>query len=318
VNQFKFYEQKQPYTSPSITKSAWRLNMTFLSDQSDSQYPESSNPNVFYLKTPVAAINEGTVESDTNVALFQLEEWNRGITQAKYNDFVSALSVMDRESLYQDVLKTILSGLLGTKCLLVFAGFDPHRKLVSAAVKDYLANQNPDINDEYACVHDLIEVLAESRTANRGAILAGLVAVGDRKINALARASRHLLSSYDIRNFSAVHRQEIRSSSVEFCLDWLVELNQSEHKDHASDIAYSLMLMIVHDERGIIEDLSEIEYVKFRKSKTLKTKTFESYYSEIRPILNYLQKCDGFESIIGKVIEMWDGHQAKARLLQEK
>jgi len=78
------------------------------------------------------------------------------------------------------------------------------------------------------------------------------------------------------------------------------------------------MLMIVHDERGIIEDLSEIEYVKFRKSKILQTKTFESYYSEIRPILNYLQNCDGFESIIGKVIEMWGGHQAKARLLQEK
>jgi hypothetical protein len=76
--------------------------------------------------------------------------------------------------------------------------------------------------------------------------------------------------------------------------------------------------MIVHDERGIIEDLSEIEYVKFRKSKILQTKTFESYYSEIRPILNYLQNCEGFESIIGKVIEMWDGHQAKARLLQEQ
>jgi hypothetical protein len=207
VNQFKFYEQKQPYTRPSTTKSAWCLNMASISDQPDLQYPESSNPNVFYLKTPVAAITEGTVESDANVALFRLEDWKGGITQDKYNDFVSTLSVMDRESLYQDVLKAILSGLLGAKCLLVFAGFDPHRKLVTASVKEYLASQNPDIDDEYGCVHDLIEILAESRTANRGAILAGLVSVGDRKINALARASRHLLSSYDIRNLSAVHRQ---------------------------------------------------------------------------------------------------------------
>jgi hypothetical protein len=110
---------------------------------------------------------------------------------------------------------------------------------------------------------------------------------------------------------------EIRSSSVEFCLDWLVELNQSEYKEYANDIACALKLMVVHDERGVIEDLSEIEYVKFRKSKILQTKTFESYYSEIRPILNYLQKCNGFESIIGKVIEVWDGHQVTARLLRE-
>jgi hypothetical protein len=251
------------------------------------------------------------------VALFRLEGWKSGITQAKYNDLVSTLSVMDRESLYQDVLKAILSGHLGAKCLLVFAGFDPHRKLVCAAVKDYLANRNPDIGDEYAGVHDLIEILAESGTVNRGAILAGLVSVGDRRINSIARASRHLLSSADMKNFSVTHMLEIRSSSVEFCLDWLVELNQSEHKEYADDIACALKLMVVHDERGLIEDLSEIEYVKFRKSKILQTKTFESYYGEIRPILDYLEKCDGFESIMGKVIEVWDGHQVKARLLRE-
>ena len=298
--------------------NAWCLIMASTLDQPDLQNPESSYPNVSHLRSHAVAVTESTVDSDSDGALLQLEDWKNGITQAMYNNFLSTLTVKDREAMYQDVLKAVLSDSLGIKCLLVFAVFDPHRKLVCAAVNDYLANQEPDIDDEYAGVHDLIEILAESGTANRGAILAALVSVGDSRINAIARASRHLLSSYDMRNFSVVNMPEIRSSSVEFCLDWLVELNQSEHKEYAKDIARALMLMVFHDERGVIEDISEIEYVKFRKSKILQTRTFESYYSEIRPILNYLQKCDGFESIIGKVIEMWDGHRVKARLLREE
>lgn len=291
--------------------------MASMSDQSELQYPESLYPNVSRLSGHTAAVPERPADSGSDGALFQFEDWQSGITRAMYNNFLSTLAVRDRESLYQDVLNEVLSGALDASSLLVFAGFDPHRKLVSAAVKDYLANRNPDIDDEYAGVHDLIEILAKSGTANRGAILAGLVSVGDRRINSIARASRHLLSSDDMKNFSVTHRLEIRSSAVEFCLDWLVELNQSECREYANDIACALKLMVVHDERGVIEDLSEIEYVKFRKSKILQTKTFESYYSEIRPILNYLQKCDGFESIIGKVIEVWDGHQVTARLLRE-
>lgn len=287
-------------------------------DQPNLQYPKSSHPNVSHFSTHTVTARESTVDSSSDGALFQLEDWQNGITQTRYNDFISTLTVKDRESLYQDVLREVLSGPLDVKCLLVFAGFDPHRKLVCAAVKDYLANRKPDIEHEYAAVNDLIDVLADNSTANRGAILAGLVSVGDPRINSIARASRHLLSSDDIRSFSAVHMLEIRSSSVEFCLDWLIELNHRKQKEYANDIASALMLMVVHDERGVIEDLSEIEYVKFRKSKILQTKTFESYYCEIRPVLDYLHKCDGFESLIGKVIEMWDGHQVQARLLREK
>ena len=55
----------------------------------------------------------------------------------------------------------------------------------------------------------------------------------------------------------------------------------------------------------------------FKKTKILKTKTFESYYDEIHPILNYLQQRNGFEAIIGKVIEIWDAHRGKARMLRQ-
>lgn len=287
-------------------------------NQSEMEYSGFSSSKGLDAGSQTAGKVERTANTGSDGRLFQLVDWKKGITHATYSILLSTLSVRERESLYRDVLKRVISGALTTNSLLVFASFDPHRRLVCAAVRDYLANRNCDIGDEFAGVHELIEILADSGTANRGAILAGLVSIGDRRINAVARAARHLLSSYDVKNFAGVHLLEIRSSSVEFCLDWLIELNQSGSKEYVSNIACALMLMVVHDERGLIEDLSEIEYVGFRKSKILQTKTFESYYSEIRPILNYLQGCAGFETIIGKVIEMWDEHQVNAKLLREK
>jgi hypothetical protein len=248
---------------------------------------------------------------------FDLEEWESGITRVRYNGFISTLTVNEREDLYQDVLQAVLSSALNAKCLLVFASFDPHRRLVCAAVKDYLNNRIVEIEDTFAGVHELIEILADNGTANRGAILAGLVSIGDRRINAIARAARHLLSSSDVKNFSGVHQPELRPSYVEFCLDWLIDLTQNDSKEYASDIAVTLMLMVVHDERGVVEELSGIEYAGLKKAEVLQTKTFESYYSEIRPILDYLQECDGFELMIGRVIEMWDEHQAKAKQLRK-
>lgn len=292
--------------------------MTLSWDQSEMEYSGSSYAKGFGASSQTARKVEGTANIGADGHLLQLVDWEKGITQAMYNILLATLSVKERESLYQEVLKQVLSGALATKSLLVFASFDPHRKLVCSAVTDYLANRNYNIEDEFAGVDELIEILAANGTANRGAILAGLVSVGDRRINAVARAARHLLSSYDVKNFAGVHLLEIRSSSVEFCLDWLIELNQRGSKEYVNNIACALMLMVVHDERGLIEDLSENEFVGFKKSKILQTKTFESYYSEIRPILDYLLRCDGFETIIGKVIEMWDEHQVNAKLLREK
>ena len=117
---------------------------------------------------------------------------------------------------------------------------------------------------------------------------------------------------------SRVQITKMRTSSVEFCLDWLTELNQSYCRDAVCDIASALMLMVVHDEQGVVEDLSEINYIGFKTTKVLQTQTFENYYSEIMPILTYLKKCDRFESAIAMVIELWDEHRAKAPLLREK
>ena len=246
------------------------------------------------------------------------EDWGSGTTARLYKCYSVTLPLQDREQLYLQILEDVVKGKVGTTSLLAFAIFEPHMKIACKAVRDYLAYRTCNIEDEFAGVHEVVGILANIETANKGAVLAGLVSVGDRRINAVARAARHLLSADDVKSFSRVQNGQMRTSSVEFCLDWLTELNQHYCKDAVCNIASALMLMVVHDEQGVVEDLSEINYIGFKTTKVLQTQTFESYYSEILPILNYLKNCDRFESAISMVIELWDGHKAKARLLRER
>ncbi len=235
-----------------------------------------------------------------------------GQTALLYREYLGNTDVPDRENLYLEVLNDVVQGVSSSASLLPFIVYEPNRKLVSKAVGDFLSHRNCNLDDEFAGVHEVVEILVGSHAANKGAILAGLVAVGDRRINAVARAARHLLTPEDIRSFSRYHINRIRSSSVEFCLDWLIELNQGTDRLVVADIGCALMLMVFHDELGFVEDLSEINYVGFKNTKVLQTKTFENYYSEIMPILKYLKGCEGFETIIQTVIDAWQDHEFKA------
>ncbi len=276
------------------------------------------NQNVIqYPPTP-----ESTLESTAGyclIAHFDLdaEDWGAGITAIGYRRLLESTTVKYRLRLYEHFLKNVVMGESAASTLLAFAIFEPHIKIVCRAVGDYLTHRNCDLQDEFAGVHEVVGVLANQHTVNKGAVLAGLVAVGDRRINAVARTARHLLSAVDIQNFSRVQDTTIKSSTVEFCLDWLLELNQQYSKEAVDNVACTLLLMVVHDENGIVEDLSEINYVGCKTTKVLQVKEFESYYSEILPILNYLKKCDRFETVMTMVTDAWEGHRVAAAHLRE-
>ena len=247
---------------------------------------------------------------------FSNESCDKGRTASLYKSHLALTDVADREELYERVLADVVRGTSSSASLLAFVIFEPHMKLVPRAVGDFLANRNCTLDDEFEGVHQVIDVLANEHTVNKGAVLAGLVAVGDRRINAVARAARSLLTDDDIRSFSRFQINKLRSSSVEFCLDWLIELNQGHSKTAVSDLGCALMLMVFHDEQGFVEDLSEINYIGSKNIKILQTKTFESYFCEILPILKYLKKCEGFETVIEMVINAWVDHEAKAKELR--
>ncbi len=306
--------------------------MTSMRDQNVNARAEGHGPNVLQFPTRSAvtqtdsntgvAAADGQKEDTTSlydkIARFDFtkKEWSAGETAILYRQYLVSADVPDRENLYLKTLGAVIQGVVSSASLLPFVIFEPNRKLVSQAVCDFLMHRNCHLDDEFAGVHEVVEILVSNQAVNKGAILAGLVALGDRRVNAVARAARHLLTAEDIRSFSRYHINRIRSSSVEFCLDWLIELNQGADRLVVTDLGCALMLMVFHDELGLVEDLSEINYVGFKNTKVLQTKTFERYFSEIMPTLEYLKNCEGFETVIQAVIDAWRDHESKAAKLR--
>jgi hypothetical protein len=247
---------------------------------------------------------------------FESEHWVSGTTAIAYANAIENLGVSSREKLYDDILEDVQNRVNSARSLIAFVIFEQHPRIVSRAVKDYLVNRQCDIADEFAGVQEIVGILAHGEAANKGAILAGLIGVCDRRINAVARIARRLLTPSEIKSFSRVHTGQLNAAKIEFCLEWLVELSQEESRQGAADIATALMLMVVHDENGVVEDIREVDYVGFKSTKFSETKSFESYYAEVLPILRYLGNCEGLKCKVAKVIDMWDDHKAKATSLR--
>lgn len=248
---------------------------------------------------------------------FQLDDLIDGATATAYRHLLETSGVIAREELYEYLLSGIAARCIDAKSLLAFVIFEPHRRLAARAVQDFLACRQCDVIDEFAGVREVMRALAEPGTANRGAVLAGLVLVCDRRINAIARTARSLLSPSDIRDFSRVQLTTIQRCNVEFCLDWLVELTQNYARGPVEDLACALMLMVVHDEHGVVEDESEIDYlVGFNSTRVRQFASFESYYEEVLPILHYLRSFESFEAPVSSVIDCWEGHREAARQLR--
>ena len=197
--------------------------------------------------------------------------------------------------------------------LLPFVIFEPHRNLAAEAVAEYLKYRHCDVSDEFAGVHEIIGVLANDYTVNKGAVLARLIPFGGRRINAVARAARRLLKPVDIRDFARVQSNSIESSSVEFCLDWLVELVQDSGQRAINDLSCAIQPMAIHDQLGAVEDVTENNYVGLGPTQVLQFKPFESYFAETDPILGYLSSREGFEEEIENIVEVWKSHREDAQ-----
>lgn len=249
---------------------------------------------------------------------FQAEDLEEGPTANAYRALLEVSSITSREEIYEEMVANVTAGQVDAGSLLAFVIFEPHRRVAARAVRDFLALRRCNLADEFAGVREVMSLLADPNTANRGAVLAGLVLVCDRRINAIARTARGLLSSSDIRDFSRVQMTTVQRCTVEFCLDWLVELTQNYARGPVEDLACALMLMAVHDEHGVVEDEAEINYlVGFNSTRICKHENFESYYEEVRPIFNYLRRFDGFEMPISSVVDCWEAHNQKAPRLRE-
>lgn len=241
---------------------------------------------------------------------FQGESLHDGPTAVTYRRFVKACCVQDREAVYNAVVERIAHGDVKPSSLLAFAAFERYRLLVSRAARDYLRYRPYEIRDEFAGVDEILSIIVHEATKNRGALLAGLVSVGDRRVNAVARTVRSRLNKADIRDFSRVQHPRMLGLTVEFCLDWIAELRDTRDYQVVSDLACALMLMAVHDEHGVVELPANDEEIGFwTRART--SLPFSTYYDSVKPLMMQLGTLAGFHNPMTNLMEIWDQHRHK-------
>lgn len=241
---------------------------------------------------------------------FERESLHDGRTATTYARFLSQCSLQDRETVYNSVADRVARGEVQPTALLAFAAFERYRLLVSRAARDYLRYRPYEVRDEYAGLDEILSIIQHDATRNRGALLAGLISIGDSRVNAVARTVRSRLTSSDIRDFSRVQYSRMLAPTIEFCLDWIAEITTTQDAQVVSDLACALMLMAVHDENGVVDLPANDMEIGFW-TRTRKSLPFGTYYDRVKPLMKRLSAVAGCREPMASLIEVWDQHRHK-------
>jgi hypothetical protein len=215
-------------------------------------------------------------------------------------------SLATRQQRYREVLSEVKSNRMSVDSLIAFIKDEPHPALITVAVRDYLRLHPCEVGEEMAPVSRLCGFLKDPSTLNRGAVLAGLVLLGDRRVNTVLRTFRRDFNPAEIRSFSRVHGVAIKAETVIFYLDWLTEL-AGHDTPHCviADLCCGLMLMIVHDEYRLVEELEDS--VGFSGSETRRV-PFAAFLTKTMPLFHSLvDRLPG--SQMQQVMRLWNRHR---------
>lgn len=226
-----------------------------------------------------------------------------------YGFFVHETEVDEREAMLESIVTMVESGDLEPGGLLPLIRLEPHPSLVATLVIHYLRACNAGAGDEFAGVRELTYLVTEGLAANRGAVFAGLVRFGDRRITGAARAARGVLGVNDIREFARTHVAGLHAASIEFCLDWLLQLESTSGRSAFAHVASILTMMVVEDAQGIVIDTNNhVGPFGFRTVPEQVTKRFEDYLEEVMPVLRHIERTTQHPEVIENVIGMWREH----------
>jgi hypothetical protein len=145
-----------------------------------------------------------------------------------------------REKLLEVVSSGTARGHLSANALLPFLFRETDTSLVCRASIEYAAARHTPHDDTLAGVRDLIGMFRSGQPENRAGIFAGLLLLGDRRVTALLDAHRRELTAAEIRDVAEQDTGFVHAPVIEFYLDWLAELLDSNNSDAAFLVAQLL------------------------------------------------------------------------------
>ncbi len=209
-----------------------------------------------------------------------------------------------------EALCAVNSGRAHADSLLPFIRFEENAQLAIKAVQNYMTRHPCHLDDEMRPLLTVHEILLDPSTRNRGAVLAGLVRMGDRRINAVTRSLLPQFSPNDIRNFTRVHATTIKAEAVYFYHDWLRMSSASGAPACViADLCCGLMLMVVYDEYRLVEESLD-DPVGFRLDQRKDCRIpYATFLTRVMPRFKSLAELKGCEYHMKQVITLWERHR---------
>lgn len=205
-----------------------------------------------------------------------------------YSAVVRDLNNRQRKLFFSYIVQEVESQRLSSTALLAFARYESDQHIVCQAVWSYLLNRQAPLEVPMLATSELLDIF-KADPVNRGALYAGLICFGDRKVCAAARTVRHHVTDYDARDFAAAMTTPLHRATLDFCIYWLLDLLMEKEYDIAMQIAYALSSMVIKDTSLTVHDRDQqFGPYAFKASTPLPETSWKDWLVEYAPILDTL------------------------------
>ena len=172
-----------------------------------------------------------------------------------YRAFMLEVDEDLRDRFFDFIEQEVASRRLSAKAILAFVRTESNPPTVSRAVGAYLRHWKATFDEPFAAALVILNVLEAGEAKSPGAVFAGLVCFGDRRMSAIARSVREHMSMEDLRIFSLAVQGPLQRTTIEFCMEWLVQLMKRNRYELAMQVAYGLSSMVIKDPTRLIHDV---------------------------------------------------------------
>lgn len=235
-----------------------------------------------------------------------------------FREFLQRADFFQRRQYYNLLRKKLEANGISTAWLTHYIKWEPNYKLVQSAVRDFVRYSGCNALDEFKGVRQILALHASGELENPGAVLAGLLSIGDRRINAILRLSRSSLSVQDVHEFTRIHEPSLNAATVEYYIDWLTELDRMADKRRFQLVCSALHLAVLHDENGWVHDRDEAQQIGFRDVFSPLKIAFEDYLPAVEKALSCIRGPKGCEEAVRATLLAWQLHAEVARELRKE
>jgi hypothetical protein len=212
-----------------------------------------------------------------------------GAIKNVYQKFVEEVEPGSRKWFLEAVVQDVRNAVKGSAALLPFIYYDPDAEIVRPAVFAYLKLRQSSLENPLIAIEDILSFLTHRDLMNKGAVYAGLICFGDRRVCSAARGVRDLISAEEARSFSLAVAGPLQRATAEFCLTWLVDLSIRKQYEILVNVASAVSSMVAEDPVMRIRDTQfNFGPFGFVSNQTLPEITLSDLLTEMMPILDLL------------------------------